>query len=161
MVLGGASWRLKIWALRGFSLLFAWHNCFCPMRRQKPLLQIIFIRWALIWSGQPVKGWYSYQKSSFYSSTSTHNETYYQLLCPQWLGVFFAHHGKPFHQILSAICQWGEISYTPLIDGVILHFWRHQRVQCSFCTNSSLSVKIFFLRTSLSIFCFKVLENCE
>ena len=161
MVLGGASWQFRTWALRGFSLLLAWHNCLLNEKTKAHAAYMVFIRRALITSGQPVIGGWSYQKSSFYSSTSTHNKTHYQLLCPQWLGLFFAHHGEPFYQILGAICQWGEILYTPLINGVILHFWRHQRVQCSCRTNSSFSVKIFFRRTSLSSFFYKVLGNSE
>ena len=51
-------------------------------------------------------------------------------------GVFFAHHGLPFDQILSVICSQGEIWYTPLIDD-----WGDSalflEVQCSFSTNSS------------------------
>ena len=119
MVLGGASWQFRTWALRGFSLLLAWHNCLLNEKTKAHAAYMVFIRRALITSGQPVIGGWSYQKSSFYSSTSTHNKTHYQLLCPQWLGLFFAHHGEPFYpnigrnlpmgrNLVHAPDQWGD-----------------------------------------------------
>ena len=104
----------------------------CKLKRLKLMMRIVFYR-----TGKKTK------ESSIYDSKRTSTRP----VPTMTEGVFCPSRREPFHQILSVICQQQrEISYTPLIDGVILHFWRHQRVQCSNCTNSSLSVKIFFLR---------------
>ena len=91
----------------------------------------------LYWDNQTSSKW-----ALFYNSTR--KELLLTLVPTMTQGVFFAHHGLPFDQILSVICSQGEIWYTPLIDD-----WGDSalflEVQCSFSTDSSFSCQnIFF-----------------
>ena len=83
----------------------------------------------------------------FYNSTR--KELLLTLVPTMTQGVFFAHHGLPFDQILSVICSQGEIWYTPLIDD-----WGDSalflEVQCSFSTNSSFSCQNNFSKKKCS-----------